>query len=120
MIPVYSGGHGGEEMIHPVNWGDELGIDLEALMLERFHCTAHIKLAKIHKKRVARFEQFNRWVAFERHLDEAGQQWRDRETLRGARIREAKQPEEYDFSDEVLDIAERSLDAQDSVRALRV
>jgi len=108
------------EHFSDVNWGDELGIDLEALMLERFHCTAHIKLAKIHKKRVARFEQFNRWVAFERHLDEAGQQWRDCETLRRARISEAKQPKEYDLSDEVLDIAVAVLDAQDSVRALRV
>ena len=72
------------EHFSEVNWASELGLDLEALMLERFHCTAHIKLAKIHKKRVARFEQFNRWVAFERHLDEAGQQWRDRETLRRA------------------------------------
>jgi len=98
-----------------VNWADELDIDIDALMLEKFHTPSHYRLLRKHNRRVAKYQQHNRWVAFVGHLDEVGQKWREIEDLRRARIRAAKRPREYDFSDELVQIAVDSLDAKDSM-----
>ena len=97
-------------------WADEMDIDLDTLMLEKFHTPTHLRLLKKHERRVAKFEQLNRWRAFDGHLNEIGEHWRDKEKLRRARISATKQGERYNFSDELIQIALRSLDAHDTVR----
>ena len=110
--------NGGEEVMEPtieVNWANELDIDLDALMLERFHTGTHFRLLMKHKRRVARFEQHNRWVAFTGRIDDVGHQWRELEKLRGDRISASRRADRYNFSDELLEMASKALDAQDSV-----
>ena len=101
-------------------WADEMDIDLDTLMLEKFHTGTHLRLLKKHERRVAKFQQLNRWRAFDGHLDEVGKYWRDKEKLRRERISATKQGERYNFSDELIQIAMRSLDANDTLREVRV
>jgi hypothetical protein len=49
------------------------------------------------------------------HLNDLGQQWRAKEKLRRERISATKLGKEYNFSDELIEIALRSLDGRDSV-----
>lgn len=90
-------------------------IDLEKLREELFTSEAHEKLLAVHRGRKEDYQARLRWQRFEGHLDEIGQMWRQKEQLRRARIAATKQAKEYDFPDELLQMAIRSLDAGGSV-----
>jgi hypothetical protein len=92
-----------------------LGIDLFELELERFRGETHERLLAKHQQRVQAFEIAKIMRDFDGYLNEVGQMWRKKEEQRRARIRASKQEPRYDFSDEQLQIARRSLSAKDSV-----
>ena len=93
----------------------ELGIDLHDLWDERFSGVKHEGLMQEHEQRVGNWNTIKAMQAFEGTLHEIGQIHREKELLRRARISATKQAKEYDFPDELLQIAIRSLDAGDSV-----
>ena len=93
----------------------ELGIDLHDLWDERFYGVKHEALMQEHEQRVADWNTLKAMQAFEGTLHEIGQIHREKELLRRARISATKQAKEYDFPDELLQIAIRSLDACDSM-----
>jgi hypothetical protein len=93
----------------------ELGIDLLDLWDERFYGARHHELMLEHEKRVENWNTVLAMQAFQGTLNEIGQIHRKKEALRRARISATKQAKEYDFPDELLQIAIRSLDAKDSV-----
>lgn len=90
-------------------------IDLEKLKDEFFTSEAHEKLVAIHRGRKEEYQARLRWQRFDSHLNEIGEMWREKERLRRARITATKQAKEYDFPDELLQMAIRSLDAGGSV-----
>ena len=92
-----------------------LGIDLHDLWDERFSGVKHEGLMQEHEQRVANWNTIKAMQAFEGTLHEIGQIHREKELLRRARISATKQAKEYDFPDELLQIAIRSLDAGDPV-----
>ena len=93
----------------------ELGIDLHDLWDERFSGVKHEALMQEHEQRVADWNTIQAMRAFEGTLNDIGQIHREKELLRRARISATKQAKEYDFPDELLQIAIRSLDAGGSV-----
>jgi transglutaminase/protease-like cytokinesis protein 3 len=93
----------------------ELGIDLLDLWDERFSGARHHELMVQHEKRVLNWNTVLAMEAFQGKLNEMGEIYRKKEALRRARISATKQAKEYDFPDELLQIAIRSLDAKDSV-----
>ena len=93
----------------------ELGIDLHDLWDERFSGVKHEAMMQEHEQRVANWNTLKAMQAFEGTLHEIGQIHREKELLRRARISATKQAKEYDFPDELLQIAIRSLDAGDSM-----
>jgi hypothetical protein len=100
------------------------GIDLEKLMDERFDGFDHVGLVEKQKKRVAAFRQAIIMRDFDELILELGAKWREKERLRREGIsvtkRAKSQAKEYDFPDELIQIALRSLDAHDKVRKVRV
>jgi len=92
-----------------------LGLDFEELIEERFSGEKHRELLRVHAKRLEKWAQIQRVEEFDGRLGLLGHQYRQREKLRRERISAKKQREEYDFPDEILQIALRSIDAQGSV-----
>jgi len=92
-----------------------LGIDLDTLEQERFRGKQHKKLMAAHQKRLEQFEAAKKMRDFDGHLNEIGEKWRAKEKLRRERISATKRGQEYNFPDELLQIAIRSLDAGGSV-----
>ena len=92
-----------------------LDIDLEKLEEERFGSKHHWELMVAHDRRHQEYKARLRWQKFEGHLDEVGEMWRKKEQVRRARIAEKRNFDRYTFSDDVLDIAIRSLNARDSM-----
>jgi hypothetical protein len=68
-----------------------------------------------HEERVLRWETLKAMSVFDGTLREYGNIHREKEALRRARISATKQAKEYDFPDELLTIALRSLNAGGSV-----
>ena len=99
----------------PNNYAEQLGIDLHDLWDERFSGKKHLELMGEHEERVARWDTVQAMKRFEGTLYEIGYIHREKEALRRARIIAAKQAKEYDFPDELLQIALRSLDASGAV-----
>jgi transglutaminase/protease-like cytokinesis protein 3 len=93
----------------------ELGIDLHDLWDERFSGVKHEALMQEHEQRVADWNTIQAMRAFQGTLNEIGQIHREKEALRRARISATKQAKEYDFPNELLQIAIRSLDAGGAV-----
>ena len=91
------------------------GIDVNALEQERFRGKQHKELMALHEKRVEQFEVAKQMRDLDGHLNELGEQWRAKEKLRRERISATKLGKEYNFSDELIEIALRSLDGRDSV-----
>ena len=100
------------------------GIDLGKLMDERFTTDTHAALVAKQDHRVACFRQAIILRDFYGYMDEMGAKFREEERFRRARRTAAKearaQGAEYDFPDELIQIALRSLDAHDKVRKVRV
>lgn len=96
-------------------YATEVGVDLYNLWDERFSGRRHGELLALHQERIDRWETLKAMQRFEGTLYEIGQIHRDKEALRRARISAAKTAREYDFPDELLQIALRSLDAKDSM-----
>jgi hypothetical protein len=94
---------------------EALGIDLFELWEERFSGVKHEALMREHEERVLRWNTLQAMKQFEGTLDGFGQVWREREKLRRERIKAKKAADEYDFPDEILQIALRSLDANGAV-----
>ena len=92
-----------------------LNIDLEKLEEERFGSKQHWELIVAHDRRAEEYKARLRWQKFEGHLEEIGELWRKKEELRRARIAAKRNSDDYTFSDDVLNIAIRSLDARGSV-----
>ena len=92
-----------------------LGINLDTLEQERFRGRQHKELMAAHQKRVEQFEATKKMHDFDGHLDELGEKWRAKEKLRRERISASKLDKEYNFPDELIEIALRSLDGRDSV-----
>jgi hypothetical protein len=100
----------------PANFEAELrGIDLDALRREAFFGPDHKFLLLQHEVRVQRWRWHSAFISFEGHLDEVGEMWRSRERLRVEKIKATVESKRYHFSDEVLQIAMRSLDAGGAV-----
>jgi hypothetical protein len=99
----------------PNNYAEQLGIDLHDLWEERFSGRKHLELMAEHEERVARWDTVQAMERFEGTLYEIGYIHREKEALRRARISATKQAKEYDFPDELLQIALRSLDAGGAV-----
>jgi hypothetical protein len=99
----------------PNNYAEQLGIDLHDLWEERFSGKKHLELMAEHEERVARWDAVQAMERFEGTLYEIGYIHRQREALRRARIIATKQANDYDFPDELLQIALRSLDARGAV-----
>ncbi len=99
----------------PNNYAEQLGIDLHDLWEERFSGKKHLELMAEHEERVARWDTVQAMKRFEGTLYEIGYIHREQEALRRARIIATKQANDYDFPDELLEIALRSLDAGGSV-----
>ena len=93
----------------------ELGIDLHDLWDERFSGVKHEQLMQAHEQRVADWNTIQAMRVFEGTLNEIGEIHRKKEMLRRARISATKQGRDYDFPDELIQIAIRSLDAGGSV-----
>jgi hypothetical protein len=91
------------------------GIDLEALRNEAFSGPHHEALVRAHRDRVRRWELEVVFRRFYRTLNEYGEIHRRKERLRRERIRAKKLEGRYTFSDEVLQIAMRSLDEAGSM-----
>jgi hypothetical protein len=98
-----------------IDWAKELGIDLHDLWDERFSGKKHLELMEEHEGRVQNWDTLLAMRRFEGTLHELGHKHREKELLRRARISATKQAKEYDFADELLQMALRSLDAQGSV-----
>ena len=96
-------------------WANELGIDLHDLWDERFSGKKHLELMEQHEGRVQNWNTLLSVRRFEGTLNELGQKYRQKELLRRARISATKQAKEYDFPDELLQMALRSLNAEGSV-----
>ncbi len=92
-----------------------LGIDVNTLEQERFRGQKHKELMTIHEKRVEEFEAAKKIRDHDGHLDDIGEKWRAKEKLRRKRISATKRGKEYNFPDELIEIALRSLDGRDSV-----
>lgn len=92
-----------------------LGIDLHDLWDERFSGKKHLELMEQHQGRVLRWNTLQAMRNFEGTLNEIGEIHREKQALRRARISATKQAKEYDFPDELLQIAMRSLDAGGAV-----
>ena len=99
----------------PNDYAEQLGIDLHDLWEERFSGKKHLELMAEHEERIARWEAVQALERFEGTLYEIGYIHRQREALRRARIIATKQANDYDFPDELLQIALRSLDAGGAV-----
>jgi hypothetical protein len=100
----------------PANFEADLrGIDLDALRREAFFGPDHKFLMLKHQARVERWLWSSAFLNFEGHLNELGEMWREKERLRVERIKATVESKRYHFSDEVLQIAMRSLDANGSV-----
>jgi hypothetical protein len=106
------------EHFSEVNWGDELGIDLGALIKESPLSGESIRAERKISKKAAEYWAHERFLA-QIHADA-------RDTIPDTqpepmKIRKNRtKVSRYEFTEAQLQIAERSLDAQDSVRALRV
>jgi hypothetical protein len=94
---------------------EHLGIDLHDLWDERFSGPKHLELMEQHKDRVLRWNTLQAMRSFDGTLNDIGEIHREKEALRRARISATKQANEYDFPDELLQIALRSLDASGAV-----
>ena len=92
-----------------------LSIDLHDLWDERFSGVKHEGLLQEHEQRLADWNTVQAMRAFEGTLNEIGEIHRKKEMLRRARISATKQARDYDFPDEILQIAFRSLDAGGAV-----
>ncbi len=100
----------------PANFeADMRGIDLDALQRERFSGPDHRALLAAHGAQVQRWEWHSAFINFQGHLDEVGEMWRAKERLRVERIKATVEAKRYHFSDEVFEIALRSLDANGAV-----
>jgi excinuclease UvrABC ATPase subunit len=97
------------------DYAEHLGIDLHDLWAERFSGKKHLELMAEHEQRVSRWESVQAMSKFQGTLNEIGQIHREKEQLRRARISAGKQAKEYDFPDELLQIALRSLNAGGAV-----
>ena len=91
------------------------GIDLRELRKERFAGKKHHQLMAQHRDRVAAYEQTVIMTNFMGTLNDIGQVWREKERIRREKIKATKEAELYDFPDELLQIALRSLDAGGAV-----
>lgn len=98
-----------------IDTAEQLGIDLHDLWDERFSGKRHLELVAEHEERVERWETLQAMSRFQGTLNELGEIHREKEALRRARISATKQAKEYDFPDELLQIALRSLDAGGAV-----
>ena len=98
-----------------IDTAEHLGIDLHDLWDERFSGKRHLELVAEHEERVERWETLRAMSRFQGTLNELGDIHREKEALRRARISATKQAKEYDFPDELLQIALRSLDAGGAV-----
>lgn len=94
-----------------VDYATELGIDLHDLWDERFSGKKHLELMELHEQRVNNWNTLQAMRRFEGTLNEYGQVFREREQLRRLRISATKQGLNYDFPEELIDIAIRSLEA---------
>jgi hypothetical protein len=92
-----------------------LGIDLDTLEQERFRGRQHKELMATHQKRVEQFEAAKKMRDLDGHLNEIGEKWRAKEKLRRERISASKLGKEYNFPNELIQIAIRSLDARGGV-----
>jgi len=92
-----------------------MGIDLHDLWDERFSGVKHQALMREHEERVLRWNTLQAMQRFEGTLWEAGREHRETEALRRARMSATKSAKEYDFPDELLQIAIRSLNAGGAV-----
>ena len=98
-----------------IDTAEQLGIDLHDLWDERFSGKKHLELMEQHEERVLRWNTLQAMRDFEGTLNEIGEIHREKELQRRARISATKQAKEYDFPDELLQIALRSLDAGGAV-----
>lgn len=97
------------------DYATQMGVDLHSLWDERFSGPRHGELLALHEERIERWETMKSMERFEGTLHEIGQIYREKEALRRARISAAKTSREYDFPDELLQIALRTIDAKDRV-----
>jgi hypothetical protein len=89
-----------------VSWANELDIDLTKLEQERFGSFSHWVVLSEHNERVKKYHAaLNRQEKEEAFL---------------ARVAALRNSEDYTFTDEMVQMAIGSLNAQDPVRALRV
>tara|TARA_R110000751_G_scaffold55875_1_gene119708 strand:- start:716 stop:1015 length:300 start_codon:yes stop_codon:yes gene_type:complete len=96
--------NGGEEVMSAyseVNWAEELGIDVVRLEEERFGSWSHWVLLSDHNKRVKKY-----------HASVARQ---EKEEAFQARVAALRNSEDYTFTDEMVQMAIGSLNAQDPV-----
>jgi len=95
------------------------GIDLDKLKDERFDGFDHVALVEKQKERVASFRQAIIMRDFDELILELGAKWREKERLRRKGISVTKQAKsqakEYDFPDELIQIALRSINAEGAV-----
>jgi hypothetical protein len=91
------------------------GIDLRKLNEERFSGKRHHQLMAEHRDRVAAYEQAVIMTNFTGTLNDIGEVWREKERIRREKIKATKEAKLYDFPDELLQIALRSLDARGAV-----
>lgn len=99
----------------PNNYAEQLGIDLHDLWDERFSGKKHLELMAEHEERVELWNTVQAMERFEGTLYEIGYIHREKEALRRARIIATKQANDYDFPDELLQIALRSLNEKGAV-----
>jgi hypothetical protein len=98
-----------------IDTAQHLGIDLHDLWDERFSGKKHLELMEHHQERVLRWNTLQAMRDFEGTLNDIGQIHREKELQRRARISATKQAKEYDFPDELLQIALRSLNEKGAV-----
>jgi hypothetical protein len=97
-----------------VDLATELGIDLHDLWDERFSGKKHLELMELHEQRVNNWNTLQAMRRFEGTLNEYGQVYRERERLRRERISATKRGENYGFSKLMIEIAIRSLEANNT------
>ena len=101
-----------------VNWVEELGIDLGALMKESPLSGESIRAERKIRKKAAEYWEHERFLA-QIHADA-------RDTISDTQLEPMKirknrtKVSRYECTEAQLQIPERSVDAEDSVRALRV
>jgi hypothetical protein len=84
-----------------VNWGEELGLDLAKLEQERFGSFSHWVVLSEHNERVKKYH-----AALDRQ---------EKEEAFLARVAALRNSEDYTFTDEMVQMAIGSLNAQDPV-----